>query len=50
MAAERVEDERIEDGEEDEFIDPNDVLVEVAEDGDLPMDEDDEEGCAEGAT
>ena len=47
MAAERVEDERIEDGEEDEFIDPNDVLVEVAEDGDLPMDEDDEEFSGE---
>ncbi|KAI0671717.1 ribosome biogenesis protein Sqt1 [Trametes maxima] len=43
MASERVEDEHFEEGEEnDEFIDPNDVLIEVAEDGDMFMDEDDE--------
>ena len=39
MAAGR-EDVQLEDGEEDQFIDPNDVLIEVADDGDHPMDED----------
>ncbi|KAH9903008.1 ribosome biogenesis protein Sqt1 [Cubamyces lactineus] len=51
MASERVEDEHLEEvgeGEEDDqFIDPNDVLVEVADDGDHPMDED-EDGYMEG--
>ena len=35
---------QLEDGEEDQFIDPNDVLIEVADDGDHPMDEDDDDG------
>lgn len=53
MAAERVEDTHIEEEEveegqdDDQFIDPNDVLVEVADDGDVLMDED-EDGFAEG--
>ncbi|GBE88374.1 Uncharacterized WD repeat-containing protein [Sparassis crispa] len=47
MASERMEEDHLEegaDGEEEEFIDPNDVFVEVADDDDLPMDEDDAEG------
>ncbi|KAF7797103.1 hypothetical protein EIP86_008295 [Pleurotus ostreatoroseus] len=42
MAAERVDEDRVpEEGEDgDQFIDPNDVYIEVAEDGDAPMDED----------
>ena len=48
MSAERVEDHHFEDGgedgpQDDEFIDPNDVLVEVADDGDHLMDEDEDE-------
>ncbi|KAH9945448.1 ribosome biogenesis protein Sqt1 [Epithele typhae] len=46
MVTERVEDDHIEDLEEDQFIDPNDVLGEVEMDGDLPMDEDEEDGAA----
>ena len=47
MSAERVEEDHFEEGgedgaEEEDFIDPNDVLIEVAEDGDHPMDEDDD--------
>ncbi|RDX57312.1 ribosome biogenesis protein Sqt1 [Lentinus brumalis] len=47
MAKERAQDVHFEDGEEggdgeEEFIDPNDVLAEVEDDGDMPMDEDDE--------
>ena len=43
MSAERVEDthveEEVEEGQDDDqFIDPNDVLVEVADDGDVLMD------------
>lgn len=34
--------------QEEEFIDPNDVLAEDAEDGDVPMDEDDEDDGANG--
>ncbi|KAI0749299.1 WD40 repeat-like protein [Daedaleopsis nitida] len=49
MAAAHEEDVHIEEGEEDEFIDPNDVLVEVVEDGDMLMDEDEDgEGEVEG--
>lgn len=50
MAAERVDEDLLpEDGEDaDQFIDPNDIYVEVAEDGDLPMDEDEGEPDAEG--
>lgn len=48
MAPEDVQEEHLEGGEEDEqYIDPNDVYIEVADDGDHPMDEDDE-GMAEG--
>lgn len=46
MAAEHVED-HIDVGEEgDDFIHPNDVVdvIDLPEDGDLPMDEDDEDG------
>lgn len=44
MTAERTENDPIEEeDEDDQFIDPNDVLIEVAEDGDQPMDEDDED-------
>ncbi|KAI0784260.1 ribosome biogenesis protein Sqt1 [Abortiporus biennis] len=43
MSAERVEDQPNEEGgAEEEFIDPNDVYIEFAEDGDMPMDEEDE--------
>lgn len=42
MAAERV-DEHVEDAEVDEFIDENDVYLEVEEGEDRPMDEDDED-------
>lgn len=42
MAAEHVEDDHLsEDEDGDQFIDPNDVFVEVADDGDAPMDEED---------
>ncbi|KAH9838489.1 ribosome biogenesis protein Sqt1 [Rhodofomes roseus] len=44
MEPDHAQDERIEEGEEDDFIDPNDVYIEVADDGDHPMDEDDAEG------
>ena len=41
MASEHV-DENIEDIEEDDqFIDDNDVVVEIGDNGDVPMDEDD---------
>ena len=50
MAADHVENERLpEDEDEDQFIDPNDVYIEV-EEGDAPMDEDEEDvGAEEGA-
>ncbi len=50
MAPGHEEDVHIDEAEEegDGFIDPNDVLVEVADDGDHLMDEDDEEGPVEG--
>ncbi|KAH9917834.1 ribosome biogenesis protein Sqt1 [Fomitopsis serialis] len=44
MEQDHVENEQIEEGEEEEFIDPNDVYIEVADDGDDLMDEDDAEG------
>lgn len=45
MAAERAEDIHLEEGEEggeDEFIDPNDVLIEVVDEEDIPMEEDED--------
>ncbi|KAG8885423.1 hypothetical protein FRB97_001146 [Tulasnella sp. 331] len=33
-------------GDEEVFLDPNDILEEIQDDGDAPMDEDDEEGGA----
>ncbi|EPT05558.1 hypothetical protein FOMPIDRAFT_1039482 [Fomitopsis schrenkii] len=44
MEEDHVQDEHIEEGAEEEFIDPNDVYIEVADDGDHLMDEDDAEG------
>lgn len=45
MSAEREDQEHVQEGEEeDQFLDPNDVALEFADDGDLPMDEDDEIG------
>ena len=44
MEEDRVPEEQIEEGADEEFIDPNDVYIEVADDGDHPMDEDDAEG------
>ncbi|KAI1797143.1 ribosome biogenesis protein Sqt1 [Ganoderma leucocontextum] len=47
MSAERIEEDHFQDGgedgpQDDEFMDPNDVLVEVTDDGDHPMDEDED--------
>ena len=45
MSAEREDQEHVQGGEEeDQFLDPNDVALEFGDDGDLPMDEDDEIG------
>ncbi|KAI6108888.1 ribosome biogenesis protein Sqt1, partial [Pisolithus croceorrhizus] len=37
-----TEEESIEEGEEFEFIDPNDILAELPDDGDMPMEEDED--------
>lgn len=39
-----VQDEQIEEGAEEDYIDPNDVYIEVVDDGDHTMDDDDGEG------
>ena len=44
MAAEHTEDIDLEEEEGDQFIDPGDILEEVPDDGDHPMDESDEDG------
>ena len=44
MEEDHIPEEQVEEGAEEEFIDPNDVYIEVADDGDHPMDEDDAEG------
>ncbi|OBZ72612.1 putative WD repeat-containing protein C25H1.08c [Grifola frondosa] len=46
--SEHPEDEQLQEEEDEQFIDPNDVFIELAEDGDLPMDEDDVEVGADG--
>lgn len=43
MSAERVEDENIEEPEDEQFLGDDDVYIEVAEDGDHPMDDEDGE-------
>ncbi|KAI0073448.1 ribosome biogenesis protein Sqt1 [Panus rudis PR-1116 ss-1] len=49
MASERIEGhvDEVEVEEGDDYIDPNDVYIEVGEDGDHPMDEDDEDQLGE---
>ncbi len=50
MAAERVDEEHFEEGEEDDqFIDPNDVEIEyIIDEGDHPMDDEDADGMVDG--
>ncbi|CCM01402.1 uncharacterized protein FIBRA_03453 [Fibroporia radiculosa] len=49
MASESMDPEHLEEGAEDEeFIDPNDVFIEMGDDGEQFMDEDDAEGEFEG--
>ena len=46
MSSQRVEDDPVEEVEDEEFLGEDDVYIEVADDGDHPMDDEDGEGRA----